>query len=343
MITAEVLGTGTLEARTSATVGPKIGGLIAAVAADQGDRVKAGALLFRLESSDIEQQVEIARSEVAAANATLDRLKATRRGSEAVLAQAITSHERIAALASRNAASEQDVDKAYEALSVAQSQSSVAAAAIIEGRRRLEAAERSLKYQRARLHDTTIEAPFDGLIVRRHRDVGDVVAAATAVFEIVSTREMWIQAWVDETELASLTVGEASRVVFRSQPTVEYPGVVVRVGRVVDRETRELLVDVRVDRLPENWALGQRAEVYIRVDQRDDAIALPARLMLIRDRQPGVLLNDAGHARWREIVPGLRGREIIEVVHGLAVGDAVLSPVDAHGRPVRDGRRVAGR
>lgn len=51
-VTAEVLGTGTLEARTSALVGPKLAGLIVNIAADQGDRVKAGDLLFQLEDSD---------------------------------------------------------------------------------------------------------------------------------------------------------------------------------------------------------------------------------------------------------------------------------------------------
>lgn len=250
-VVAEVMGTGTLEARTSAIVGPKIGGLIAHVAADQGDRVKAGVLLFQLESSGIEQQVGIAESDVAAAIATLDRLRATERGAQAVLAQATTSHERVVALASSDAASKQDLDKASEALSIAQAGSSVAVAAIVEGRKRLDAAKRSLEYQRARLRDTSIEAPFDGLIVRRNRDVGDVVALATSVFEIVSTKEMWISAWVDETALARLHEGEPARIAFRSQPGVEFPGEVVRVGRGVDRETRELLVDVRVDRLPE--------------------------------------------------------------------------------------------
>jgi multidrug resistance efflux pump len=59
-VSAEVMGTGTLEARTSASVGPKIGGLILSIAADQGDRVKAGTLLFQLEDSDFRQQVKMA-------------------------------------------------------------------------------------------------------------------------------------------------------------------------------------------------------------------------------------------------------------------------------------------
>jgi len=342
-VTAEVMGTGTLEARTSAIVGPKIGGLIARIAADEGDRVKAGALLFQLEDSDIEQQVGMAESEVAAATATLDRLQAVQRGAEPVLAQARTSHERIAALTSSNVASQQDLDKAFEALSIAQAELSVAGAAIIEGQKRLDAAKRSLEYQRARLHDTTIEAPFDGLVVRRDRGPGDVVAPAASVFEIVSTEEMWITAWVDETELARLHGDAPSRVVLRSEPSMEYPGVVARVGREVDRETREILVDVRVDRLPANWAVGQRAEVYIRVDRRDDATVLPAGLVLVRDGQTGVMVDEGGRAGWREITVGLRGREVIEVTQGLSAGDVVVSPADVRDGQLSEGRRITAR
>ena len=342
-VAAEVMGTGTLEARTSAIVGPKIGGLITHVAADQGDRVLFATLLFQLEDSDIEQQVGMAKSEIAAANATLDRLKAAQQGSQAVLAQARTNHERIVALASSNAASKRDLDKALESLAVAQADSSVASAAIIEGRKHLEAAKRSLDYQRARLHDTTIEAPFDGLIVRRDRDVGDVVAPGASVFAIVSTDEMWISAWVDETELSRLHAGDPAQIIFRAQPNRQFPGSVVRVGREVYRETRELLVDVRVDRLPENWAIGQRAEVYIRVDQHHDATALPAEFVLVRDGQTGVMLDDGGRAEWREITIGLRGREIVEVVQGLSAGDVVLRPTDSRGDPLREGRRITTR
>jgi len=340
-LTAEVMGTGTLEARTSAIVGPKIGGLISRVAADEGDAVEAGQVLFELEDSDLQQQVGMAESEIDAAIATQDRLEAARRGAQAVLGQARTNHERIAALTARNGASRQDLDKAVEGLSVAEAGLAVAGAAIIEGEKRLEAARRSLEYQRARLRDATIRAPFDGLIVRRDRDVGDVVTPAASVFQIISTDEMWISAWVDETELSRLRGDESARVIFRSEPGVEYPGTVARVGREVDRETREVLVDVRVERLPASWAVGQRAEAYILVDRRDGVTLLPAEFMLVRDGQTGVMVTDDDRAVWREITVGLRGRSVVEVTMGLSGGDVVLDPTGGRGGQLSEGRRVA--
>lgn len=340
-VTAEVLGTGTLEARVSATIGPKVAGLITKIAADQGDRVKAGDTLVFLEDTDFKQQVAVAEADVAAATAGVDRLRADQRRAEAVRAQAALTRQRQFSAAAGGATSAEEVDKSAEALAVAEAESARAAAAIIEGQKHLAASERTLDYQRARLHDTTIEAPFDALVVRRDRDAGDVVTAGSSVLQLVSLSEMWVTAWVDETELARLADGQPARVVFRSEPAAVYPGVVSRVGREADRETREIIVDVRVEKLPANWAVGQRAEVYIRVDRRDNVTTLPAALVLVRGSKTGIMLYDNGMAQWREIAVGLRGRELVEVTSGLSPGDVVVSPAAATSGPLRDGRRIS--
>jgi HlyD family secretion protein len=342
-VTAEVMGTGTLEARTSAIVGPKIGGLIVHLAADQGDQVQAGELLFQLEDSDVRQQVGMAEAEVAAAAATLDRLKAARDGAKATLAQASIDRERVGRLSESKAVSRQDLDKATEALSIAESGMSVAEAAIIEGQKRLIAAQRSREYQLARLQDTTIEAPFAALVVRRDREPGDVVSAGASVLQLVSTDELWITAWVDETELARLAQGQPARVLFRSEPDIAYAGVVARIGREVDRETRELVVDVRVRELPANWAVGQRAEVYIRTDRKEKVTVLPTALVLVRDGEAGVMKVEEGRARWQPVDIGLRGREVVEVLSGLAAGDVAANPETVRSGVLRDGRRIRPR
>jgi HlyD family secretion protein len=342
-VNAEVLGTGTLEARTSALVGPKMAGLIARVTVDQGDRVKAGDTLIYLEDTDYKQQVAVAEADVAAAVAAIDRLKADQRRSEAVLAQARLTHQRLAQAAEAHASSLQELDKAAEALAIAEAELSHAGTAIIEGQKRLAAAERSLDFQRARLHDMTIEAPFDALVVRRDREAGDVVTAGSSVLQLVSLAEMWIAAWVDETELARLADGQPARVVFRSETGVEYPGLVARVGREADRETREIVVDVHVEKLPANWAVGQRAEVYIRTDRRENVTVLPAGLVLVREGKTGVMVDDGGKARWREVAVGLRGRETVEITSGLSAGDRVVRPAEAGSAPLRDGRRITSK
>ena len=75
----------------------------------------------------------------------------------------------------------------------------------IEGRKQLIAAERNLAYRKALLDDTAIVAPFDGLIVQRQRDPGDIAVPGSAILSLVSTKELWITAWVDETEMSRVT------------------------------------------------------------------------------------------------------------------------------------------
>ena len=81
---------------------------------------------------------------------------------------------------------------------------------------------------------------------------------------------------------------------FRSEPDHAYRGEVARLGRQADRETREFTVDVRVLELPKNWAVGQRAEVYIETARKTDVTVLPAEYILWRDEKPGVLVRQRG-------------------------------------------------
>jgi HlyD family secretion protein len=341
-IVHEVLGTGTLEARVKTTVSPKISGRVKSVLVDQGDRVEPGDVLVRLDDDELRQQVAISEANLEAASAALVRLAADQDRSEAVAAQASKHHARIVALAEKSVSSQEDLDKAIEGLAISEAGLSRAQAAIAEGQTARLAAEKTLDYHRARLADTEIVAPFAGLVVRRHRDPGDVVVPGTAILTLISTDELWISAWVDETEMARLHPDQAARVVFRSEPEREYAGQVVRLGREADRETREFIVDVRVLELPKNWAVGQRAEAYIDSARQADALIVPAPYVALAGNEVGVFVNEAGIARWRPVELGLRGREMIEIVQGLQAGDTLVRPVDAR-TPLTDGRRVSVR
>jgi RND family efflux transporter MFP subunit len=338
-LVAEVMGTGTLEARVKSTVSPKIAGRIEQLAADQGDRVQAGQLLFTLDDAELEQQAEIARANIASAEAALERLQADRAQASAILEQAQNNHERIQKLVLRSAATAEELDKATETLSVAQAGVARGEAALLEGRKQLIAAEKNLDYRLAVLADTQVKAPFDGLIVRRFRDPGDVVVPGSPALTLVSLDELWISAWVDETEMARLRVGQPARVVFRSEPDRSYQAEVARLGREADRETREFVVDVRVLKLPENWAVGQRAEVYIEAERKSPVTLLPADFVQWRDGLPGVFRKDDDHARWRPVTLGLQSRDMAEVAEGLTPGDVVVMAMGGKS-PALEGRRV---
>ncbi|NOZ41401.1 MAG: efflux RND transporter periplasmic adaptor subunit [Planctomycetes bacterium] len=339
-LVAEVMGTGTLEARVQATISPKISNRIEQLLVDQGDRVSAGSLLVRLDDDELQQQVAIAQASLESEAAAIERIKTDKQRAIAVFEQAQASFTRIQSLIKKNAVSQDDLDKATEALAVATIGISHAEAAIAEGQKKVVAAERTLEYHRARLTDTEIVAPFDGMIVKRSRELGDVVVPGSSILTLISLDELWIRAWIDETEMAKLAEGQSARVVFRSEPEKSYPGKVVRLGKEADRETREFIVDVRVLELASNWAVGQRAEVFIEVSNKQDVVQLPADKVLTRDGEKGVFVREARRSLWRPITTGLRSRDAVEITDGLQADDIVLAPTGSHVK-LSDGRKVS--
>ncbi|WLD12834.1 efflux RND transporter periplasmic adaptor subunit [Planctellipticum variicoloris] len=338
-IVAEVMGTGTLEARVKSTISPKISGRIHEILVDQGDVVQAGQLLFTLDDAELKQQVEIAEAAVAASQASLARLQADLDLSQALLKFARLTFERTQQLLQKKVATVEEGEKATESLSVAEAGVSRATAALLEGQKQVVETEKTLTYHEARLTDTRVVAPFDGLIVKRYRDPGDIGVPGSAILMLVSTKEIWVSAWVDETEMSRVRQGQTARVVFRSEGNLDYEGVVSRLGREADRETREFVVDVRVLTLPENWAVGQRAEVFIEVERKSAVPVLPAKFVVWRDRNAGVYRRNGSAAQWQPVALGLQSAESVEAAEGLKPGDVVLLPIAGKNISL-DGRRV---
>ncbi|MFH1134594.1 MAG: efflux RND transporter periplasmic adaptor subunit [Pseudomonadota bacterium] len=338
-ITAEVMGAGTLEARVKTTVGAKISGRITGQTADQGDFVKEGQVLAHLDDSELKQQAEIARSAQAAAEAALARVRSDHTRARVVLEQAELEYARNIKLYSNRTISASEIDKVKTTVKLAAADLSSALARVVEAQKNLALAQNTLDYHLARLADTIIKAPFSGLIVRRDRDNGDIVVPGTSICLLISPEKLWIRAWVDETEMDKLRVGQPARIVFRSRPDKFYDGLVDRLGRETDRETRQFLVDVTVNHLPVNWSVGQRAEVYITFAQKDETLTLPANL-LVRNKngEMGVLIAEQGRAAWRKVRLGLHGRDKVEILDGLAAGDIALAP--KNGKKLVAGRRI---
>jgi HlyD family secretion protein len=340
-LVAEVFGTGTLEAKTHAVLGAQISGRIVEISVQQGERVKAGQVLARLDSDELQRQLEMAQASLEAARAGIERLEADHQRAEAVLEQAKRDHERAQALRQSKVQSESETEKSAERLAVAQADFGRAVGAVAEAKAQALAAEKTLLYHQARLAYATVKAPFDGLLILRHRDPGDIVVPGSSICELVATDVLWISAWVDESQMDALKPGQAARVVFRSNPDKDFAGTVDRLGRQVDRETREFVVDVRAKDLPSNWAIGQRGEVYIETERRENVVLLPQRLLLHRDDQTGVWMVRDGAAHWQPVETGLRGGDAMEIFQGLAEGDAVIAATQDKEAGLREGRRVA--
>jgi HlyD family secretion protein len=339
-VEAEVLGAGTLIAHTRATISPKIQGRLVALTVDQNDTVAKDQLLARLDDSDLREQQAIARANLEAARAAHQRAQADQERAEAVKVQAKLEYDRQSQLQAKQIVSESTLDQSRENLHVAEAEDTRAAAAVTEAQKQILAAERTLDYQNAKLADTSIYSPFDGLITRRDRDLGDIAVPGASIFQLISTRDIWVSAWVDESFMAAVKPGQKARIVFRSEAGKDYWGRVIRVSPEVDRETREFLVDVAPEELPQRWAVGQRAEVFIVTGKKDNVVRIPGKMIRWRDGRAGVLVNEGGKAAWRNLELGMTGRESVEVTNGLAENDTVIMASEAQAKKLQPGRRV---
>ncbi len=340
-LVVEVMGTGSVQARVSAVISSKIQGRLVELEADQGDVVTKGQVIARLDDRDLIRQVEIARANAQASQAGLDRLMADAERAQVVLRQAQRDLTRVEESFAQGAANESELDKAHEQVAIARADVARSASAIAQGKMLLIAAQKTLEYQQAKLEDTVIAAPFDGLIIRRDRDPGDIIVPGSGIYQLVALDEIWVSAWVDETAMGGLAPGQPVRVILRAHPDEPYQGHVVRLGRETDAETREFIVDVAIEELPEHWAIGQRADVYIETDRIVDALVIPAGFVSVLDGQGGVYKKVGDRAVWTPCTFGTRGRELIEVRSGLEEGD-VLVRAENPGKQggLRDRKRV---
>jgi HlyD family secretion protein len=298
-----------------------------------------------LDDEDLRQQVEMAKAELSVARAGVEKAASGIRSTEATEKEAKASYTRISQLAPSGAVSVDALEKAQQQMEVAQAELNRAQSAKVEAEKIVIKADASLQFAQAQLAYTVVRASFDGLIVKRNRDPGDIVVPGSMVLDMISLDELWISAWVDETLLSQLEVGQAAKIVFRSDPKAELPGKVVRIAPQADQETREVLVDVGIDRLPDSWAIGQRAEVYIETARKENVLLIPQRVVVWRQQQPGVFVIENGKTDWHKIVLGIQGKEKVEVTEGLQTSHNVLIPgtkLPTDGRAVKAIKNESG-
>ena len=339
-LVAEVMGTGTLEARVKTTISPRIQEHLDEVLVDQGDAVKEGQLLARLNDADIRAQIEIATASLAAAQTGVERVKSDEARALAVEKNARLNHQRMSELLAKRMVSQESMDNAIEQLHIAEADVSRSRATIAETESQVVTARKTLLYQQQRLSYTRVISPYDGLVVRRDRDPGGVVVPGGSLMLLIATNELWVSAWVNETASSGLHMGQPARVVFRSDETNTYAGEVARLGRETDPETREFIADVDVKALPPNWTLGQRAEVFIETGRSEATLTVPQKFLQWRKGKPGVFVNEGGVARWRGVALGLHGRETVEITEGLSAGEQVVCVSIAKQAALTDGQRI---
>lgn len=339
-VIVEALGTGSVESRRTINVGFEVTGRVVRIEVDQGERVKEGQELAAIDNKTFKAEMALSKQEVSLADATLSRFKADIERAQAVLKGAKDALNRTQPLVKSGASSEEELDVANERYQVASAELARAQAAELEGQESVLAAKRRLDRAKEQFNRTVVRSPFDGIVLRREREVGDVAVPGAAVLRLAATDTVWASVWVDEIYLDKLSNGLSAKIVLRSDPKRLIDGRVFRIGREVDRETRELLVDVTFDQVPEKLAFGQRVDLWIEVARRSEVLRVPATAVLRVDGREGVFVSEGSHAQFRSVEFGARGRDLIEVRSGISQGDIVLNPSLGNKKRLRDGQRI---
>jgi HlyD family secretion protein len=338
----QVFGLGTVGTRVLSNVGFKVAGVLAALDADQGDRVKAGQVLARLDARDVAAQVAVAKAAVAQASANLEKAKADAASAAANLANAKAIAARRAALVGKGFATVEETQTTDAAARVAAATLGAAQAGIDVARAALESAAAQEAYAEATVQNYTLSAPYDAWIVSRNLELGSAVNPGQSVFTLVEAHSVWALGYVDERLAGRLAIGQPAEIILRSEPSKRYPGHVARIEIQSDAVNEERLVDVAFDDIPRNIHLAEQAEIIVTTGTLAHAVTVPPTAITgFKDGSGIVWTVEHDRIDKREVAFGpelLDGR--LPILSGLPSGAAaVAAPVS--GMRVGRAARVA--
>ncbi|MDP2306829.1 MAG: efflux RND transporter periplasmic adaptor subunit [Pseudomonadota bacterium] len=329
-VVAEVLGVGVLESTREVRVSFEASGRVTSLAVDEGTVVAEGDVLGTIDASDATRELAVAGAAEEAAVAVVARARAELERARVASMRAAADRGRADTLFAAGVIHAAEHEAAIERDDSAGADVRAMESGLVQAERSQDVAARTRGIRSAQVADGRLASPLSGLVVARDVEAGQLVTPGSPAFTIVSTEAMRVRAWVDETALGTLAVGQPARLVFRSEPDRPFAGTVTRIGREVDRQTHELLVDVAVLELPTNFAVGQRADAWIEVGRSASVASVPRGWC---DTRCAVL--EDGRVASREVTLGLAGRDRVEVSSGLAPDDVVLAPGATIGRRVR--------
>jgi RND family efflux transporter MFP subunit len=331
-----ITANGYVVARTRASVSSRISGRLAALGVEEGSVVRRNQVLARLENAEYIAAVS---------QAVADSLRA-----EAALAEALTIQQQLR----RDLVRARDLleRKLEAARTVEDLESQVAAAGARIGiqRAQVAAAEASISYARANLENTFIRAPFDGTVLRKDAEVGEVVAPVAtgggltrgAVVTMADLQTLEVEVDVNEAYIAQVKGEQPTKIVLDAYPSASFAGKVRQIVPTADRQRATVQVKVSItDRdpriLPE---MGARVE-FLAADtaQTDEPprVFLPADAVqtegaatvvwVVRDGILHRVVNEAGPVSGgrREVRSGLSGGEtaVVGSAQGLVEGGKV--------------------
>jgi HlyD family secretion protein len=319
---AVMIASGYVVAQRKAAVASKGTGRLVYLGVVEGDRVRAGQVIARIEDADV-------RAQLAQAQANLDLSRAELRDAERTLVR-----ERM--LMDSNFTSQATYDAAEARLDRVRAGIAVAQA--------------TLQSAQVALENTVIRAPFDGTVLTKNADVGDVVAplaggafSKSAVVTIADLSSLQVEADVAESNLEAISPGQPCEIVLDAYPDVRYPGYVAKIVPTADRAKATVQVKVAFRSYDARVLPEMSAKVHflprpsrVAVDTLP-VLVVPGTAVVERNGRSVVFIVEGGRAVEVPVVAGRQVGSSVAIREGLRPGVQV---VDSVGASLRGGAKV---
>ena len=202
-------------------------------------------------------------------------------------------------------------------------------------------AEAVLKRLRDQLNYGTVVAPFDGTVIKRNINVGDLVnagnaGAAQAMFSMAHTDNLHVYVYVPQDRTAQIKVGDQVEILRANAPDRRITGRIARTAGAIDTATRTLQVDVEVPNPNRDLLPGSYVEVAMKIDS-SGTLVLPTNTLLFGAGGPFVAVVKDGKVTRTKVTLGIDFGSMVEVRSGVTTEDEIiLNPPDA----IIDGQQV---
>ena len=275
---------------------------------DIGAHVKKGQLLAVIQTPEIDQQLQQARSNLLTAQANLELAAVTK--------------IRYQGLLKSNAVSQQDVDNAVGTYNANKS--------IVE------ADKAAVEQYSALASFEKIYAPFDGVITARNTDIGDLINSGsgtgvkTDLFHIAQPGKLRVYVNVPEEYSQGIRTGMTADLALAEFPGRKFQGKLVRTSDAINVTTRTLLVEIDVDNPTGTLLTGSYAEVHLAIPTQSATLLLPVNTLIFRSEGLHVGVVKDGKVVLTAVTPGHDFGNEIEIVSGLTASDQVIvNPPDS--------------
>ncbi len=306
-LTETVVATGVIRPMVGAqvNVGSRISGTVVSLPVEVGDKVEVDQLLAELDNTALEAVTDEVRADVALAQP------------QVALAESVLKRRQ--RLAGQGLASTEDLDTAQRDLAVARAQ--------------LEASKARLRSAEIVLGYTRIKAPISGVVAEVSTREGETIAAdfsAPTFVTIVDLDRLEVLAYVDETDIGRVEVGQLASFKVDTYPEVEFKAVVIAIQPSAELQNSVVNYVVRLDfEAATEYTLRPEmtAHVQLVVAEREGALTAPRNALLRRDGRQFLVIKRAAGWTETDVRTGWRSENKVEILSGVSQGDVIeLNP-----------------